>query len=466
MFAIPGILLLLVAIYARPQEAFAWLSGVPLLHAAFALAMFGLTLDVRLGITRLRLSPLDPWVLAFLGWATLTTLIRAPGNVPHHAFELAVCATLYFLVAHGVQSFRALAVVSGSVLAMVILVSAVAVEQRFEPTGCIEVDESTPGDTTSGKHDGRPCTTPRDCYLGDAEPGAQYLCEHVGMLGTSSIGKGRVRYRGVLQDPNELALTAAIGMPLAFALGFSRRRKFWASVGLALVFALVAVCTVLTGSRGGQLVFLATLAVPFAHRFGVRGLALGGFLAAPLLLLGGRAGFEASTSTTERADCWAEAISLWRDNPLLGVGLSQFGKYHYLTAHNSYLLALAELGLPGLLVFSGLVYAAGKIPLTAFQRTFTEGAPEALPGAVEVVRPWSMGLLAAYAGLVVGIFFLSFAYHYVFWIYLGLSAALANAISRHDSAVSFRLGPRDFVLVGAIAFGIIGVVYLYVRSVH
>jgi hypothetical protein len=257
----------------------AWLSGVPLLHAAFALALLGLVLDVRLGITRLRLSPLDPWVLAFLGWATLTTLVRAPGSVPHHAFELLVCATLYFLVAHGVQSFRALGVVAASVLAMVILVSAVAVEQRLEPTGCIEVDETVPGDTTTGHHDGRPCNVPRDCYLGDAEPGAQYLCEHVGMLGTSTIGKGRVRYRGVLQDPNELALAAGIGLPLAFAVGFARRRRFWGTVGLALVFALVLVCTVLTRSRGGQLVFLAMLAVPFAHRFGVRGLMLGGFLA-------------------------------------------------------------------------------------------------------------------------------------------------------------------------------------------
>ena len=46
---------------------------------------------------------------------------------------------------------------------------------------------------------------------------------------------------------------------------------------------------------------------------------------------------------------------------------------------------------------------------------FAEGA--------ETVRPWATALLAAFAGLGVGMFFLSFAYHYVLWIYLGLSGA-------------------------------------------
>ena len=45
------------------------------------------------------------------------------------------------------------------------------------------------------------------------------------------------------------------------------------------------------------------------------------------------------------------------------MGLGQFGEYHYLTAHNSYLLALAELGPIGMLLFSIVVYLSLKIPL-------------------------------------------------------------------------------------------------------
>lgn len=465
MFAIPGIVLLVAAIYARPQEVFTSLANVPLLYVAFGLAVFGLVLDLRLGITRLRWSPLDPWVFGFLLWATFTALIRSPGSVPAQALELSVCAALYLLIAHGVQTFRGLGIVAGSVLAMVVLVSVVAVEQKLEPTGCIQIDETVPGDTTTGKHDGRWCNVARDCYLGDAEPGAQYMCEHVGWFGTTTVGKGRIRYRGVLQDPNELALAAGVGLPLAFALGFARRRTLGGRALLAAVFVLVLVCAMLTRSRGGQLVFVAVLAVPFARRFGVRGLVLGALLATPLLFLGGRAGGEAQTSSVERADCWAEALSIWRAHPLLGAGLGQFGRYHYLTAHNSYLLALAELGFPGMLLFSGLVYTSAKIPYLAWRRTEDEESPQAADGAVQLVRPWSMALLAAFAGLSVGIFFLSFAYHYVFWIFVGLSGAFAAAIRRHDPDESHHFGWRDLGIVVAGSVAMIGTVWLYTRSV-
>lgn len=466
MFAIPGIVLLVAAIYARPQEVFVSLAALPLLHVTLGLALFGWVLDLRLRITELRWSALDAWVLGFLLWATLSAVIRTPGTAPAQALELAICAALYFLIAHGVQTFRALGVVAGSVLAMAIFVSSVAVEQRLEPTGCIQIDESVPGDTTGGEWDGRPCLVARDCYLGDAEPGAQYMCEHVGRLGTTTVGRGRIRYRGVLQDPNELALAAAVGLPLAFAVGFAGRRRVWAKALLVFTFALVLLCVVLTGSRGGQLVFLAVLAVPFARRFGVRGLVMGAVLALPLLLLGGRGGGEASTSKVERVDAWAEALSIWRAHPLIGAGLGQFGRYHYLTAHNSYLLALAELGLPGMLLFSGIVYMGGKIPFLAWRRSEDAQSVQSGEGAVELVRPWGMGLLAAFAGLSVGIFFLSFAYHYVFWIYVGLSGALASCIRRHDPAERHRFGWRDVALLLGGTFGMIALVHLYARSVY
>ena len=96
-------------------------------------------------------------------------------------------------------------------------------------------------------------------YLGDAEPGAEYLCERIGLFGTTSVGRGRVRYRGVLQDPNELALAGGIGLPLAFALGGVPRRSLGRGMLVALTLALVLLCAVLTGSRSGQLVFVAVV---------------------------------------------------------------------------------------------------------------------------------------------------------------------------------------------------------------
>ena len=74
-----------------------------------------------------------------------------------------------------------------------------------------------------------------------------------------------------------------------------------------------------------------------------------------------------------------------------------------------------------------------------------------------------MALLAAFAGLVVGIFFLSFAYHYVLWIYLGLAGALYSAVRTHDPSFRVRFGLVDLAIVAAANAGILASVYLYTR---
>jgi O-antigen ligase len=217
----------------------------------------------------------------------------------------------------------------------------------------------------------------------------------------------------------------------------------------------------LTASRGGQLVFLAVLAAYFVKRVGSVGLLLGGVLALPLLLLGGRGGEDASSSTLERIDCWAEALRMWRSHPLLGVGLGQFNEYHYMTAHNSYLLALAELGFPGMLLFSAILYLSGKIAVRAISQLQGE-APE-LAGGLKLTRAWAIALLAASVGMAVGIFFLSFTYHYVLWIYVGLTGALYSAIRRHDATFRVRLRLPDLALITAANVAIIVFTFVYTR---
>ncbi|HEX2878970.1 MAG TPA: O-antigen ligase family protein [Polyangiaceae bacterium] len=462
MFAIPGIIALIVLIYARPQEFVERLRVVPLLYLFFGLALFGAIIDLRVKNTHLSVTPQLPWVAVFFAWASSSVLLQARGDAFGQIMGLGICVALFVLIAHGVQSFRGLHAVAGAVLAMVLLVCGVGAHQGFAPTGCVVVDESNPNDTSTGRADGRPCSAPRECYLGEAEPGAEYRCERIGLFGTTSIGRGRVRYRGILQDPNELALAGAVGLPLAFAFGQARRRWLTPKILGVLALLLVSLCAVLTGSRGGQLVFLIVLAAYFGRRVGAVGFLIGGVLALPLLLLGGRDGDDASSSTLERVDCWAEALSMWRDHPLLGVGLGQFGEYHYKTAHNAYLLALAELGLPGMLLFGVIVYLSAKIPLQALRHVGQRSAQGSLAG-VRLTQAWAMGLLAAFAGLAVGIFFLSFTYHYVLWIYFGLSGAFYSALHRHDPTFRVACGVRDFALIGLINLAVIVGTYLTTR---
>lgn len=461
MFALPGIIALIVLIYARPQEFLEPLRAIPLLYLCFGLALVGGILDLRVKNTRLYVTPQLGWVVLFFAWASLTIVVKAPGQAVGNMLSLSICVALFLLIAHGVQGFRGLHTVAAVVLAMVLFVCGVGAHQGFAKTGCVLIDESIPGDQATGKYDGRPCETQRSCYGYGAEPGAEYRCERIGLFGTTSVGRGRVRYRGVLQDPNELALAGGAGLPMAFAFGQAHRGSNRYRALVVFAFALVLLCAVLTGSRGGQLVFLAVLAAYFVNRVGLVGLLIGGVLALPLLLLGGREGTDASSSTMERIDCWAEALSMWRANPFFGVGLGRFTEYHYMTAHNSYLLALAELGLPGMLLFGVILYTSAKIPWVVLQRAGSN-LPELLPGAA-LMRAWSMAMLAAFVGLAVGLFFLSFTYHYVLWIFVGLSGALYSAVRRHDPSFRVRLGWPDLALVAAACAAIIGLVYLYTR---
>ena len=51
MFAIPGIIALVVFIYARPQEFFEHLQAVPLLYLFFGLALYGALVDCASAIS-------------------------------------------------------------------------------------------------------------------------------------------------------------------------------------------------------------------------------------------------------------------------------------------------------------------------------------------------------------------------------------------------------------------------------
>ena len=81
MFAIPGIVALLVQAYLRPQEYFLQLQSVPLLYLFLGLALFGLAVDLKLRQTQPIASPLLGWLLAFVGWSLFTLALRLPSGL-------------------------------------------------------------------------------------------------------------------------------------------------------------------------------------------------------------------------------------------------------------------------------------------------------------------------------------------------------------------------------------------------
>ena len=453
MFAIPGLVALLVFVYLRPQEVFEPLSSLN--FAAIAgVVVVGIILDWRLAESRPRWSLMLFLGGLFFGWSILSALARSPEGLGN-ALAVSAAAWLTFLfISQSVQSFRALETLVVTLLACSILLALVGIKQGLSPTVCILRTGS--GDTGAGSvvTDGRACQTSQDCEHDSPDPEAEYFCERAGPLGTSTIA-GRVRYRGIVQDPNELAWVLSLSVPLCFAL-FERRRSLSRFLLAAGTTIAVMTCVVMTKSRSGQLSLLTVLGVYFIRRFRWKGAVVGALLALPLLALGGRSGAEAESSSTERLECWQAGLQMWKGSPFLGVGYRNFGEHHYLTAHNSFILTLAELGPLGLLMWSLLLYASIKMLVRAL-RDFG-GRPETQPAA-----QWAMGLLAGILGTTISTFFLSIAYHGILWVLFGLVAAYFAAVRRHHPGwkVSFRV--RDVVMVGLFDVGLIMAIALYIR---
>jgi hypothetical protein len=449
MFATPAILALLCFVYIRPQEFVPGLDRVPLLYLLVGLALVGLALDVKLRYTKLERNPLLPWVLAHLVWSLLTMAVLARHAIGSMGIQLAVGFIIYFVLSQGAPTFRALATAGTGVLAVSLFIASIGLHQGLAPLGCVKPSDRNP---EMLEPIDAPCATAEQCQKEHERD--DLACEHVGLIQTTSVG-GRVRYRGMMQDPNELAMVASMSIPFAFAL-FELRRSLARFVLGVITLGAVAVVDVFTKSRSGQLAFMSVLGIYLLRRLRWLGVVLAAMAGLPILMLGGRSGAEADESTSERLGYWAGAIQMARDSPLLGVGMGQFTEYQPLTAHNSMMLALGETGFPGLIFWTALVYTAFKITLSVVRAPWGAEA--------QVARIWGTALLASLTGFCTSALFLSLTDHYVFWVLMGLVGALYGAVLRHDPNFRVNFGAKDLFAVGAIDMVVVIGLHFYTRS--
>ncbi len=455
MVAIPGIIALLTFIYLRPQEVSHTLRTLPFLHIFLGMTVVGFLIDVGMRKLQPKISPQLRWAVLFLFWCVITMVVKVPSSeIQYNTTLLLISFALFAVIAHAMQTFRSFSLVASVVVGLCLILAAIGVHQSQSPRQCIVLEPGVSAHLGEGTPDGRSCETYRQCYDEESEADKQYICERVGLLGTTTI-QGRVRYRGVLQDPNELALVVCIGLPFMFALASRRRKAFWyvlSTIGTVLMFF----CVIKTQSRSGQLAFLGVLGVYFIKRYGKAGVLLGGIMALPLVLAGGRGGSEASQSTIDRYEAWRAGIDMIRESPLIGVGQSMFTDSHHLTAHNSYLLAGAELGFLGLFLWMMVLYVSFKMAYRGMKLDLDDDR-------AEEARVWGTAVFAALVGFAISMLFLSLSYHNLLWIYLGLAGAYWSVLRAQWPNLELGIGIKDYALVFASTVGIIAAVSFVLR---
>jgi len=333
--------------------------------------------------------------------------------------------------------------VMGVLAATCAFIAFVCVHQGFSAKQCIG-GKGEVGDI-EGRPDGRPCEISEQCLGPDAEPGYEYRCERVGLFDTYSVD-GRVRYVGELHDPNEIALTISaggIGILIAFAM---RKRRGGGKLAMVLGVLLMVTMVWMTKSRGGLIAAMLVPTIYVIRRFGIRAVIPMVLVAIPVLLLGGRSDSNAEESTLMRYEAWGAALEMVKQHPFVGVGPRMFTDHHYITAHNTYVLTLAELGIVGMFMFVTLLFLSFK--------TLYVGIKELarVPGTA-AAQVWGVALLAGLAGITFQINTLSFAYHSVMWLMFGLIGAWYSTVRYHRPELRVRMTLRDVVVVAVLVFG-------------
>lgn len=244
--------------------------------------------------------------------------------------------------------------------------------------------------------------------------------------------------KGILENPNDLAINIAISFPLGVAFMLRARgvrKAVWAA---ALV--VMAAGVVLTYSRAGLLAFLISI-VLCVWEYGVKGRRayLIGVAAAIFLIgagivvvnshyrarvesifLGNIEGAEDHGSFDARKQLLEKSIVLALRHPLVGVGPGCFVLVDkgWVVAHNSYTELAAEAGVPALLLF---LLALGA----AFRNIRRVRRSESYEGDAEF-RLFTQALWAGLAAYLIGACFDSTEYNLYPYFMVGYTCAMVR----------------------------------------
>ena len=243
----------------------------------------------------------------------------------------------------------------------------------------------------------------------------------IGWAGVQAQGGGRAAYVGIFNDPNDLGMFLVMTLPVAFFLFAQTKNAF------RVVFAVAAVALVygvyLTNSRGALLGLGALAAFWFILRFGATRTTAIGLAMLPVAFFAiskFRAIDPTEQSAYGRIDAWYQGIQMLIGNPILGVGQDNFLDYHYLTAHNSFVLVFAELGMLGYFFWFAFVFFCVLGILVLWNKKIAEEFTERIG---EFDKSLGKCLTFSMLGFLVTGFFLSRAYSPLLYIYCGLATA-------------------------------------------
>lgn len=198
------------------------------------------------------------------------------------------------------------------------------------------------------------------------------------LTGENLVEGYRARWVGVYADPNRMAMSVGIIVPIAIAF-IARKQTGWFMRTLCIIAAAVAVAAIVYSySRGGFVGLAVAMGVWVLRERRFGRVVLVGVAATALLVFAPTrfwnrtetvSEFRDDVSAMGRVHAWSVAAAISQEKPLLGVGASSFRlawpfyappeAHRAYEAHNIFLQVLAELGWVGFFLF--LLFLGGTV---------------------------------------------------------------------------------------------------------
>jgi len=268
----------------------------------------------------------------------------------------------------------------------------------------------------------------------------------------AGIDQPRIRGLGMLHDPNYFGQYLLILLPMLFVTTKPKGlgTGYFAAIPVTLAF-LYGIY--MTGSRGTALGCILLIALFLARKFKKVGLFLSGILGVGVL-----AAVNLSRTRTisisggiDRLMLWSDGLAFFKSSPLWGIGYYGFVGKEGMTAHNSYLLCAAELGLIGYFFWMSVLV------ITMIQLRRIANLPTADPSW----KRWAAALTMSLTVYMFTSFFLSRVYDLPLYLLLGMTGATIASVGG-EQKLALRQSNWPAWSAGLCVFSIM-LIYVLVR---
>lgn len=285
--------------------------------------------------------------------------------------------------------------------------------------------------------------------------------------GVAALGGegGRVRYIGFFNDPNDLGMFLLMNIPIALYFKKITKSSIVKLLMLAWVFALLW-AIYMTNSRGTLLGVFALGGASLFFRYGkIKAiLLLGVCIPIAFAVMSQFREIDSEESSAQgRIEAWYQGVQMFKSRPLVGVGMGNFMEHHFRTAHNSYVLVMAELGLFGYTLWFVFIIVTVRKLLLIINKKLAIPAEKESDWDVESAdyERLALTLFYCFVGYLSTAFFLSRSFVVVLFVFVGIATALINVIERKYILKSEQMVINRKMIISTGITSVISLVLLY-----